>query len=214
MLIHPNPRYLIRDNVIPLLQAFLDTGGKSRADIKHHASEIKDSIKGTHLLDSEAKSLLLGLLANLMDGAPLNRGFVSAMREAGLIPTGVFAYVGGTSSNGVPFRKLERVAQLAHDVELLEGNIKHRTKPAPKQKRITRSMLVIAAIEKWELENVSGGRFEKKPPKFQEFCDMVGNPSFGTQGGKQTDDARATWRELHASYNKSKTSFRSTRMTS
>jgi hypothetical protein len=195
-----------------MMQAFLENGGKTGGDIIHYASVIKEEIKC--LPDSEAKSKLSGLLSNLIGGSPLMKGFVATMREVGLVRTGVYASWGGTSSSGERFVKLERGAQLAHDVELLEGNVKHRTKPAPKQKRITRSMLVIAAIEKWERENVSGGRFEKKPPEFQEFCDMVGKPSFGTQGGKQTEDARATWRELHESYNKSKTSFRSARMTS
>ena len=204
MLIHP--RYLARYNVILLLQAFLDTGGKSRADIKHHASEIKDSIKGTHLLDSEAKSLLLGLLANLMDGAPLNRGFVCAMREAGLIPTGVFAYVGGTSSNGEPFRKLEIVAQLAHDVELLEGEIKHDAKRLPNPKRAAKGVAeaaVILAIEDWRKENFRDCVIKdgvEKVPSYLAFCVAAGYPSQAKQKKDRTERSKKVHEDLKKNF--------------
>jgi hypothetical protein len=179
MLIHPNPRYLVRGNVIQLLQAFLDTGGKSRADIKYHAAEIKDSIRGIHLPNSEAKSLLLGLLANLIDGSSLSRGFISAMTEAGLIPTGEIAYVGGIYPNGEVFHKRNREAQLAYDVQLLEGNVEHRAKPIKQKPRraITNCAIVIQAIKQWRKENFPNYVIKanvRKVPSYSHFCDMAG----------------------------------------
>jgi hypothetical protein len=188
MLTHPNPRYLVSDNVIPLLQAFLDTGGKSRADIKHHATEIKDIIRCIHLPNSEAKCLLLGLLANLIDGSSLSRGFISAMTEAGLIPTGEIAYVGGIYPNGEVFHKRNREAQLAHDVQLLEGNVEHRTKPIKRKTRTQDDLAakrVTSTIEVWEKKNLRNGRLVVKPPSFKEFCRLAGEPASADKGGTE-----------------------------